>query len=357
MNRQNSTFLVNKYDLFETTFLEENIPISKENEVILEIERYAFTSNNITYGVIGDTLGYWNFFPAEEPFGIIPVWGFANVTSSKSKNISDGDKFYGYFPMSRYLKVTPKKVNDFGFVDDSNHRRKLPSVYNHYLKISNDVDKSLEYHPLVKPLFLTSFLNYFFLKDEIFFESDQIILTSASSKTSLSLAFLLSKYKSEDNKKIIAITSEKNIQFISEIKFYDTVLSYDNAEENIKRSKSVIVDFAGNSDYLKKLSDHLGEELKHVSLIGLADWSSKTNFKSIPNSKFFFAPNHAEKRYREMGVKRTTLLADELLKEFIMKIKNYIKLEYCNDPKEFHELYLKSLKGKIDPSKGYMVKN
>ena len=31
-------------------------------------------------------------------------------------------------------------------------------------------------------------------------------------------------------------------------------------------------------------------------------------------------------RYREMGVKRTTLLADELLKEFIMKIKNYIKL-------------------------------
>ena len=357
MNRQNSIFLVNKYDLFETTFLEENIPISKENEVILEIERYAFTSNNITYGVIGDTLGYWNFFPVEEPFGIIPVWGFANVTSSKSKNISDGDKFYAYFPMSRYLKVTPKKVNDFGFVDDSNHRRKLPSVYNHYLKISNDVDKSVEYHPLIKPLFLTSFLNYFFLKDEIFFESDQIILTSASSKTALSLAFLLSKYKSKDRKKIIAITSEKNMQFVSEIKLYDTVLSYDNAEENIKRSKSVIVDFAGNSDYLKKLSDHLGEELKHVSLIGLADWSSKTNFKSIPNSKFFFAPNHAEKRYREMGVKRTTFLADDLLKEFIKKIKNYIKLEYCNDPKELHKLYLKSLNGKIDPSKGYMVKN
>ena len=69
------------------------------------------------------------------------------------------------------------------------------------------------------------------------------------------------------------------MQFVSETKFYDTVLSYDNAEENLKRSKSVIVDFAGNSDYLKKLSDHLGEELKHVSLIGLADWSSKTNFK------------------------------------------------------------------------------
>jgi len=356
MNRKNSIFLVNKYDLFETTFSEEKIPISKENEVILEIERYAFTSNNITYGVIGDTLGYWNFFPAEEPYGIIPVWGFANVTSSNNEYILEGDRFYGYFPMSRYLKVIPKKVNDFGFIDDSNHRRKLPPVYNHYSKIIKYADESLEYHPLIKPLFLTSFLNYFFLQDEKFFDCDQIILTSASSKTALSLAFLLSKYKLKDNKKIIAITSEKNMQFVSEIKFYDIVLSYDNAEENLKRSKSVIVDFAGNSDYLKKLSDHLGDGLKHVSLIGLADWSSKTNFKIIPNSKFFFAPNHAEKRYREMGVKRTTLLADELLKEFIMKVKNYIKLEYCNDPKDIHELYLKSLKGKIDPSKGYMVK-
>ena len=259
--------------------------------------------------------------------------------------------------MSRYLKVIPKKGNDFGFVDDSNHRRKLPPVYNHYSKIIKYAGESLEYHPLIKPLFLTSFLNYFFLQDEKFFDCDQIILTSASSKTALSLAFLLSKYKSKVKKKIIAITSEKNMQFVSEIKFYDTVLSYDNAEENLKISKSVIVDFAGNSDYLKKLSDHLGEGLKHVSLIGLADWSSKTNFKSIPNSKFFFAPNHAEKRYREMGVKRTTMLADELLKEFIIKVKNYIKLEYCNDPKDIHKLYLKSLKGKIDPRKGYMVKN
>ena len=64
-----------------------------------------------------------------------------------------------------------------------------------------------------------------------------------------------------------------------------------------------------------------------------------------------------KKDIKEMGVKKTTLMADELLKEFIMKVKNYIKLEYCNDPKDIHKLYLKSLKGKIDPSKGYMVKN
>ena len=110
MNRNNSIFLVNKYDLFETTFSEEKIPISKENEVILEIERYAFTSNNITYGVIGDTLGYWNFFPAEEPYGIIPVWGFANVTSSKNEYI-----FYLDGPAEKIFKnnIDNKLINEF----------------------------------------------------------------------------------------------------------------------------------------------------------------------------------------------------------------------------------------------------
>ena len=61
-------------------------------------------------------------------------------------------------------------------------------------------DEILEYHPTIKPLFLTSFLNYYFLKDENFFDSDQIILTSASSKTALSLAFLLKKNKALDQK-------------------------------------------------------------------------------------------------------------------------------------------------------------
>ena len=198
-------------------------------------------------------------------------------------------------------------------------------------------------------------MNYFFLKDEKFFECDQIILTSASSKTALSLAFLLSKNKLEDKKKIIGITSDKNIKFLLNIGFYDTVIAYDSLEMELNLSKLIVVDFAGNSDYLEKIHNYFGDLLKYVCLVGLADWSSKTNFKSIPNSKFFFAPNHAEKRYRTMGVKKTTLLAEDLLKEFIMQIKHDIKLKYFNDPKELHELYLKSLKGKIDPSKGYMV--
>ena len=111
MSGSNTEFLVNKNDFFTTTFLDSERPIAKKNEVLLKIEKYAFTSNNITYAVMGNTLYYWNFFPSKESNGIIPVWGFANVVSSNHKNILVGDRYYGYFPMSNYLKVIPKNIN------------------------------------------------------------------------------------------------------------------------------------------------------------------------------------------------------------------------------------------------------
>ena len=34
-----------------------------EGEAIISVDRFALTANNITYGVAGDLIGYWNFFP------------------------------------------------------------------------------------------------------------------------------------------------------------------------------------------------------------------------------------------------------------------------------------------------------
>ena len=37
------------------------------------------TANNVTYAVAGDSFKYWDFFPAPEGFGIVPMWGHARV--------------------------------------------------------------------------------------------------------------------------------------------------------------------------------------------------------------------------------------------------------------------------------------
>ena len=356
MKSLNSTFLVNKNNLFETRFSNESFLISKKDKLILKMESYALTSNNITYAVLGEKLGYWNFFPVNKPYGIIPVWGLAKVVFSIYENISIGDRYYGYFPMSTYIKLNPERITSYGFTDGSSHRKLLPSVYNNYANVSQMVEEKIEYHPIIKPLFLTSFLNYYFLKDENFFNAEQIILTSASSKTALSLAYLLNENQSKDKKNIIGITSKKNFEFVETVKFYDQVVSYSDIKSEIKKNKSLIIDFSGNSDFLNKISNYLGCLLKYICLIGLADWSSKMDFKTLSNAKFFFAPDHAEKRYKLMGVKETTLLGATKMEDFINVIKSWMKLTYIRDSKALEKIYIEILKGNLDPTKGYLVR-
>jgi hypothetical protein len=43
-----------------------------DGDVLLDVERFALTANNITYGVYGDRLGYWRFFPEDDTWGRIP---------------------------------------------------------------------------------------------------------------------------------------------------------------------------------------------------------------------------------------------------------------------------------------------
>ena len=52
-----------KSDLTQSRIIDiDSAPIS-DGEIALKIESYAFTANNVTYGVAGDTIGYWKFFP------------------------------------------------------------------------------------------------------------------------------------------------------------------------------------------------------------------------------------------------------------------------------------------------------
>ena len=78
-----TTLEVCKSDLTHTRMTQHLIAALKEGEVLLRIDRYALTANNISYGAVGDTFGYWNFFPAGEGWGVIPVWGFAEVIESR----------------------------------------------------------------------------------------------------------------------------------------------------------------------------------------------------------------------------------------------------------------------------------
>ena len=60
-----SQFQTLKSDLTQSRIVDSNSVSIHEDEIAVRIESYAFTANNVTYGVAGDTIGYWKFFPAK----------------------------------------------------------------------------------------------------------------------------------------------------------------------------------------------------------------------------------------------------------------------------------------------------
>ena len=68
-------------------------PALADGQVLFAVDKFALTANNITYGVVGDMLGYWKFFPADGDYGKIPVWGFGVVIESRCAGINTGERF------------------------------------------------------------------------------------------------------------------------------------------------------------------------------------------------------------------------------------------------------------------------
>ena len=273
-------------------------------EVLLRIEHFAFTANNVTYAMFGDAMHYWQFFPASDPaWGVIPVWGFATVVASAVEGIAVGERFYGYLPTATHLIVQPDRVNAGGFVDGADHRAGLPAVYNQYLRCSSDPG----YHPkreaeqmILRPLFFTSFLIDDFLEDNAFFGAERVILSSASSKTAYGTAFCLSQ---RENVEVIGLTSAKNLDFVRGLGCYHQVLTYDEIDALSPTIPSVYVDFSGNVDVRRALHTHVADGLKYSASIGGTDWQHLGKVGELPGPRptLFFAPSQIKKRSAEWG--------------------------------------------------------
>src|SRR6187397_767385 len=101
-------FVVARNDLEQFKLIETVIPDAAalpQDALLVKVERFALTANNITYAVMGDQLKYWQLFPAPAGFGNIPVWGFGEVIASRHPSIAVGEILFGYFPMATHLVI------------------------------------------------------------------------------------------------------------------------------------------------------------------------------------------------------------------------------------------------------------
>ena len=87
-----------------------------------------------------------------------------------------------------------------------------------------------------------------------FFVDEQIILTSASSKTAFSLASMLKQRGTT----VIGLTSSRNEEFVKTLGLYSSVVTYDDVGAIDSSTKTIVIDMAGEFTVGLALDKHLG---------------------------------------------------------------------------------------------------
>lgn len=338
-------------------------------QVRLKVESFALTANNITYAVTGDSLKYWQFFPSgDEAWGIVPVWGFASVAESMCDGVEAGERLYGYLPMASHLVVEPGRVNALGFHDASMHRRELPPIYNHLLRCSADAgyraDREAE-QALLRPLFVTSFLIDDFFGEADFFGAEQLVLSSASSKTAYGTAFCLAQ-RSPQPVRVIGLTSARNIGFTRSLGCYDEVLAYEDIAKLPAATPTAYVDFSGDVTLRRKVHEHFQDALTFSSAIGATHWEDfggKTG--PLPGAKpiFFFAPSQAQKRSgpppegwgRDGFMQRLGAAWGAFMQPVTAANPPWVQIVREQGAQAMQRRYLDLLEGRGDPREGLML--
>jgi len=302
--RVGACFEVDRRDLGVTRVAETEAGPPRAGEVLFEVERFGLSANNITYALLGDALRYWDLFPAGPGWGRIPVWGYLRVRSSRVPGIKAGRRAFGLCPMATEVILRPERAGRATFTEGSAHRSGLASAYNVYAwadtatpggtpadTTSPGADDALV---VLRPVFWLSFTLDDYLSRQGRHER-AVIVTSASSKAAMGLAYLLTGR----GVTVIGLTSASHRPFTAGLSLYDQVISYDHVED-LAGSGAVLVDLAGNA----ALRHRIGRRQAQTVIAGLT--SPHAGSRGHPEDDGqqtvdFFVPDLIRARAREWG--------------------------------------------------------
>jgi hypothetical protein len=351
-------FLVKRADLSEYRLETAPTPAIGPGETLLRVDRFALTANNITYGVAGDALGYWQFFPAEGEWGRLPVWGIGTVLASNAEGIAEGERYYGYFPMAGHLVVTPGRARPHGFTDEAAHRRDLAPVYNQYARMNEALgfDPRHDNHQMIyRPLFTTSFVLDDYFGDNDCFGAGQVILGSASSKTAFGTAFMLR----DRQQKVVGLTSQSNRAFVERLGLYDTVITYDEVSSLPASVSTAYIDMSGNRRVLADVHHHFGENLVNSCSVGITHHEARDGEdpQTLPGARptMFFAPSQIDKRNRQWGPAVFQQKLAAAWQAFVAVVDDWVEIIESPTPGRLGQVYATVLNGP-PPDKAYVLK-
>ena len=355
-------FVVDKTDLRHCAFVPgrhgPDTPLDA-GQILVRVDRFGLTANNVTYGAVGDLVGYWGFFPAADGWGRIPVWGFADVAASRHPGITTGERLYGYFPMSTYALLQVDRVTPASFVDAAAHRAALPAFYNQYTRVAADPGYASEREgeiAIFRPLFGTGFLLDAFLAAEGLFGARDVVLSSASSKTALALAFLLTSARGQTCT-VTGLTSAGNAAFVRGTGYYRRVVPYDDLASLSPDTPAVFVDFAGNARLVAAVHTRLGSTLRHSAQVGVTHWDRMGAAGELPGPApvFFFAPDHLQRQLAALGPAEFATRLGAAMQRFLASTAPWLRLVEGRGPAAVEAVYRAMVDGRVNPAEGQVL--
>ena len=324
--------------------------------MLLGIDSFGLTTNNITYAVMGETMSYWDFFPASDGWARMPVWGFADVAVSRLEGVPEGTRIFGYLPPASHLVVRPDRSSPLDFVDTTPHRAGLPAAYNRYIRVAGlpfYEQRNEDQQMLLWPLYFTSFLIDDFLGDESMFEAGTAVLSSASSRTSSALAYLLD---GREGIEVIGLTSPGNVGFTESLGVYDTVVPYEELG-SLEREPAVYVDMSGDAKVRSAVHGHYGDELRHSAAVGITHREDLGGGSELagPRPVLFFAPDRLRKRTEDWGPEGVNERLAESWAPYVEWTRGWLQVEHGSGPDDVERVYLELLDGKSDPAVGHVL--
>ena len=340
-------------DLRDCRVTTREVPDPDAGEALLEIDAFGLTSNNVTYAVLGDSLSYWDFFPAGGGWGRIPVWGFAEVRTSRHPSLAERTRVFGFCPPATHLIVRPDRIAGASFVDASPHRASLPPAYNSYALVDADRGYDSEREPqqmLLRPLFFLSFLLADFL-DEI--AAPAAVISSASSKAALGTGFLLARH----GVKTTGLTSDANADFVREVGIYAQVASYRQIDA-LDVEPAVYVDISGDLEVRAAVHRHFGDALRNSIAVGQTHWEDASGPRRVlpgPEPVFFFAPDRIRTRTNDWGRRGLETRMEQVWRPFVEWTDGWLEIARGSGAGDVVAAYRQVLEGRCAPSVGHVL--
>jgi hypothetical protein len=376
----------------ETIVVEDTLPPLVQGEIRLRIDKVGLTANNMFYALMGEApfLKFFSVYPVprHDHLANVPAWGVATIIESANSEFRVGEQYRGFLHMANVVQMKARPSAD-GFTAYANGREKLNKAYNQFVRVEHTAtspfhgtsDKA-DLAMVAAPGALSGFLLCELLRLNAFYGGNSVVLTSASSKLSLAMAFLLREERSSGTLRcIIGLSSAKNIDFVRSTGLFDEVWLHEAERALEPELRPVLIDVAGDAAIYQRLKSQLAKAfavggthtkaksstfsafgpsalLKLVSSMVAPPAVAKWLEQSVnPPLEMFFAPTVMSQLRERWGREKLAAKSDEALGAFVSAAleRGFIRIVRAEKLDAIQSQYRRIVEGKVPPSEAIVL--